>query len=440
MSKRKEKKQLGEKKVKICILGASLDTKNMGVAALAASLVKIFHKIIPQSEIIFMIGIKSNKKQSIVVNGKEFAIPVVNCRTSPFSKLNEQILIILLFSIIYKIIPVRRIRELLLKNNKWLRTINEAEIIGEVRGGDSFSDIYGLKRYIVGIIPTLTVLLMKKELILLPQTYGPFNSKIAKVFAKYILSRSSKIMSRDLEGLTFVRNLLANVQCENKLSYCPDVAFTLEAKVPKAIQIRPEMAIKKERKVIGLNVNGLMYNGGYTRSNMFSLKMNYNRFIVKLVKRLLSETDCDIILVPHTFGKTGDVNSDPDACNDVMKKLTSNTINRLYVVDGYYDQNQIKGIIGLCDCFIGSRMHACIAAISQGIKTIAVAYSKKFTGVLKSVDLGEMIIDARKRETDDSVDDIMKIIKEEGHDKNAINKRMDEINKTIYGRIREVVS
>ena len=41
-----------------------------------------------------------------------------------------------------------------------------------------------------------------------------------------------------------------------------------------------------------------------------------------------------------------------------------------------YDQHAIKSIIGRCDFFIGSRMHACIAALSQKIPTAAVAIVK----------------------------------------------------------------
>ena len=60
-----------------------------------------------------------------------------------------------------------------------------------------------------------------------------------------------------------------------------------------------------------------------------------------------------------------------------------------------YDQSEIKGIIGSCDFFIGSRMHACIAALSQGIPTVGIAYSHKFIGVFDSIGSGETVIDAR---------------------------------------------
>lgn len=74
------------------------------------------------------------------------------------------------------------------------------------------------------------------------------------------------------------------------------------------------------------------------------------------------------------------------------------------MIAGEYDQHTIKGIIGRCDFFIGSRMHACIAALSQKIPTAAVAYSKKFKGVFDSIDVGNLVIDAREMETQEAVD------------------------------------
>jgi polysaccharide pyruvyl transferase WcaK-like protein len=72
----------------------------------------------------------------------------------------------------------------------------------------------------------------------------------------------------------------------------------------------------------------------------------------------------------------------------------------LYLVRGTYDQGEIKYIIGLCDLFIGSRMHACIAALSQNIPAVAIAYSRKFTGVLQTIDAEFSVADPRELEND----------------------------------------
>ncbi|MEM2129890.1 MAG: polysaccharide pyruvyl transferase family protein, partial [Candidatus Bathyarchaeia archaeon] len=44
--------------------------------------------------------------------------------------------------------------------------------------------------------------------------------------------------------------------------------------------------------------------------------------------------------------------------------------------------DEIKGIIGSCDMFIGCRMHAVIASLSMYVPTLAIGYGTKFMGVV----------------------------------------------------------
>ncbi len=147
--------------------------------------------------------------------------------------------------------------------------------------------------------------------------------------------------------------------------------------------------------MIGINVNGLMYNGGYNRANMFGLKLDYRTFLPELIATLLKEGRDEVWLVPHTYGPPDSVQSDPEACRKVRSALDASLQQRVRIVTGEYDQHEIKAIIGRCDFFIGSRMHACIAALSQGIPCVGVAYSMKFAGVFESAGIRDWVVDGR---------------------------------------------
>ncbi len=67
----------------------------------------------------------------------------------------------------------------------------------------------------------------------------------------------------------------------------------------------------------------------------------------------------------------------------------------MFRVEDEYSPAQLKGIIGQCDFFAGSRLHACIAALSQGIPTVGIAYSDKFAGVFAAVGATDAVVDAR---------------------------------------------
>ena len=55
-------------------------------------------------------------------------------------------------------------------------------------------------------------------------------------------------------------------------------------------------------------------------------------------------------------------------------------------------------------------MHACIAALSQGIPTVGVAYSRKFIGVFNSINLSDMVIDATSVTESEAIPKIMNLI------------------------------
>jgi polysaccharide pyruvyl transferase WcaK-like protein len=271
--------------------------------------------------------------------------------------------------------------------------------------------------------------------VLFPQTYGPYRNFLAKKVAKIIIGNAYAIYSRDKESFDIINKLLGS-KAENKnIHFCPDVAFTMKSRVPEIISINPPISKEKIKHFIGFNINGLVYNGGYTRNNMFNLNLDYKMLVKEIVEFFLNSEKCNLLLVPHTYTPSGNVNSDPDACKDIFNIYSEEFKDKIYLITGEYDQHDIKGIIGLCDFFIGSRMHACIAALSQNIPTIGIAYSKKFKGVFNSIQSGDYVVDARKVDNKEA----LKIITERYHEseilKNQlsmnISKAQEEIDKNF---------
>jgi len=268
------------------------------------------------------------------------------------------------------------------------------DFFGDIRGGDSFSDIYGVKRILIGSIPMVVMTLLKKGTILLPQTYGPYKSLLSRKIASITLKKSKKVLCRDLQSIDVVKNLV-KAQHHGKIHFCPDVAFTMRSVVPAEISLQPGKKDGGKGLLVGVNVSGLLYSGGYTRDNMFGLKFDYPAFVDRLVEGFLLDPGIRVLLVPHTFGGEGEVMDDYRASRLVYEKFIGEFPGKMYLFNERYDQYELKGIIGLCDFFIGSRMHACIAALSQGIPAVGVAYSQKFLGVFTSVGMDSFVVDAR---------------------------------------------
>lgn len=422
---------------KVCILGATLNTGNRGVMALAASLVKLVLEVAPGAQVSFLISNENNQPFRIRVNGVFREFPVVNYRMAPGAAIQQHLLWILIVALLYRCLPQRNVRAALRAKVPWVEAVSQADLVGEIRGGDSFSDIYGLKRFLIGSLPVLVSLLIRPKITLLPQTYGPFRSKIAKAVARYVLHRADPIMTRDEESLGTIRAL---APAARNIVVCPDVALALEAVPGFPVVTDPLLGETPREHLIGLNVNGLMYYGGYTRDNMFGLKLEYPSFLTQLAKALLANDQKHLLLVPHTFAQPGRVESDLAASRALCEALPAALRVRVHLLNGEPDQSELKGVIGRCGFFVGSRMHACIAALSQSIPSVGVAYSKKFAGVFQSLGVADCVIDGRQYGTADAVHLCLGLYSRRDELRSVLSRTVPEGHGLLLKRFREIVS
>lgn len=391
---------------KIVVLGTPVAPGNRGVMALGASVVTLFEATLGEVEATFLLVHQPwDEVQIHGLHGRR-TVNVITSRMAPSAGLKDHLGWILLLSALYRCVPI--LRGWVKNKSPWIRVVAESDVVGDIRGGDSFSDIYGIKRFLLAALPVLSVLLIRKRIVHLPQTYGPYKSRISRMLAKFLLRRSSLIIARDSDSQAIAQQLVGPAQ---RVLLSPDVAFMLKAVEPSEIQSEPKWADLNSGLRVGLNVNGLMYNGGYDRKNMFSLVLDYPSFLKTLVSKMLSEFACDIVLIPHTYAVDGNVESDNEAARKLFSSLSSEEQRRVWVVTGEYDQHEIKGVIGGCSFFIGSRMHACIAALSQGIPCVGVAYSQKFVGVFRSVGVDSWVVDSRVSGNQHAVSRIMELIR-----------------------------
>jgi len=419
----------------VCLQGASLDIGNQGCCALAASFIKLVTDSKPNAKIYLLYANRTNGVQRLEVSGKTVEVNIVNFRLSPRARISEHLFWILLLALIQRIIPISPVRNVIIRSNRWLRTLANADFVGEIRGGDSFSDIYGLRKFLIGIVPCIIAILMRKDLILLPQTYGPFKSRITKLIARFILLRAHRIFARDTESIELVRKLLGRKGKDNVIEFCPDVAFVLESILPDKPDIQPEINQESHAPLIGLNISSLLYIGGSTQKNTFGLKVDYKECVGVLLKELMARTKAHVLLIPHEyflFMIDGQKCNEIQVCEKERESIDERYCDRIHLVRREYNQNEIKGIIGICDFFIGSRMHACIAALSQGIPAIGLAYSKKFQGVFQSVGVGQFAVDMRERGREEIIETVISAFEQRSAIAENLKATIPEAKKQVW--------
>ena len=380
------------------ILGASLDTGNLGVSALLASTVQGILRNNPDARIQLLQGARNPVPQSVrVADGRTVELSWVGVRCNKTLWRQNHIVRLLFSAAFSKLLPASW-RSRWLSNNPYLCAIASARAVMDITGGDSFSDIYGLKRLFFSCLQKFLILLVGADLILLPQTYGPFKQRLSRVLAGAVLSRAASVYSRDREGLEQVHALMANRKMRAAPQLCPDVAFILDPRKPVSSHRDLENSKLKTQnsKLIGLNISGLLYNGGYTRNNMFGLACDYPALVKTIIEHFAQHDNHYVLLVPHVIPDNMPVENDRDACRAVWASLPKEIQEKVLVLDGGFDQNEVKYLIGQCDFFLGARMHATIAALSQGVPAVGMAYSKKFAGVFQTAGVEDSVVDMRK--------------------------------------------
>lgn len=242
--------------------------------------------------------------------------------------------------------------------------VRSCDFVLDISAGDSFADIYGTKRFLFNFLSKLNVLIARRALVLSPQTIGPFQRWWTRRLAVLAIARATKVVTRDRLSSDYLREL----GLDRDFIEATDVAIRLPFETP---DIRKEGPVK-----VGLNVSGLLFNGGYNQSNMFSLSSDYQELTRSLCRYFLNLPDTELHLVGHVNSHSQPVEDDYRIA-ELLKKEFPDAV----LAPRFDHPSSAKSYIAALDFFAGSRMHACIAAFSSGVPVLPMAYSRKFAGL-----------------------------------------------------------
>ena len=247
----------------------------------------------------------------------------------------------------------------------WQFTRNKYDYVLDIGGGDSFADIYGFKPFFFIVITKYLAIKSGSKLILSPQTIGPFKGTFTQKIAKYLMNKSEAIFVRDFKSTKYLQSI--EVEAEE----VSDVAFMLPYEKQPLIE-----------GAVGINVSGLLWHGGYNRKNQFGLSIDYQVFVKAIIDGLL-ERGKQVHLIGHVIDDNFEVEDDYRVLLELKKCYQENS--NLVVAPKFNSAIEAKSYISQLEFFTGSRMHATIGAVSAGVVTIPIAYSRKFSGVFGSI-------------------------------------------------------
>jgi colanic acid/amylovoran biosynthesis protein len=383
----------------VALLGVTFDSPNLGVGALLGGSIAAILSNFPNARISVLDYGYNPFQRPVLHNGAEVPVDFVNLRFSKRVLLPNNIAYLIALALLVRILPFKFLRNRIINNNASLKFISQIDVFGSIAGGDSFADIYGIARLFYVALPQLLIILLRKKLILFPQTFGPFKGSFARRIARFIISRADSVYLRDKKSIADARKLLPASQA-SKVKFCFDVGFLLSPEPkPGADNSWITDAKANSRPLVGLNVSGLLWGGGYTGKNMFGLKADYPALVEKMIDSFIREKGASVALVSHVQTEQladGPGEGDDYVCRLLFERFKAKYPGQLFFAGADFNSGQVKHVIAQCDFFIGSRMHACIAALSQGVPAVAISYSDKFVGVLETIGMTDAVADPRQ--------------------------------------------
>jgi polysaccharide pyruvyl transferase WcaK-like protein len=272
-----------------------------------------------------------------------------------------------------------------------------------VSGGDSFTDLYGPRRFRAMANTKRLALDRGVPLILLPQTLGPFRDPAMRAEAVEILGAARAVWVRDAASHAFLKDALGHRFDPDRHRLGLDMAVALPARAPGALP--PELAVwlspGRGFPVAGLNVSGLLAMDAGAAQGTFGLADRHDAQIEAAARAILgSDPQMRLLLVPHVHRDPRDPESDLGASRALMARLAPEFGGRVAVLEAPLDAMELKWVLARLSWFAGARMHATIGAFSSGTPTLALGYSDKAAGVFSRCGIGDQVADLRWLDAD----------------------------------------
>ena len=400
---------------------------NKGNQALLTSRVKTLRKLIPNAAFTVFTYYPEIENELEDVNILEVIGRISLLRTWKTLKKNIQTVLSLLrcglWSILHRCLHLD-IR--VLRMGKGLMEYYDADVIIST-GGDLLTEDYG--NFLLHSINYLFALLLSKPVVLYAESIGPFKRWWNRIVARFLLNRVKLITLREGISQKYLEDLRIN---KTPIYVTADSAFLLEpASAQRVKEILEVEGIKESNKpLVGISVSKLISRYGFDDLNTITEKYHrYVELMAQLTNHLSNALNGTVVFVPHVIGPEG--NDDRIVADDIYPLIRNK--QRAVSIRAEYTTEEIKGIIGQCDLFVGARMHATIAATSMYVPTVAIAYSHKTYGII-----GEMlgykryVLDIRNLNSDSLISVVDEVYKNRVEIKRELELRIESVKQCAW--------
>ena len=358
---------------------------NKGSAAQVISTSKILRRLIPNASFTLVSGNPELDSKLCAIHGIKVVGPSVK---NPFSKYSK---LLSLFRLSYYLFRCGLWSALCkiglnpskLIDEKILAEYGKSDIIVDL-SGDTLSDESAYS--VFSIFNILIGKCLGKKIVIYSQSIGPFK-KITVPLARFCLNRANLIVVRENVTKDYLKGISVNIP---SLYLAAEIAFLLEPAPPQKVReiILKEniKANKKNGPLIGIGASALIYRAFKSKNKV------YVALMAKVADYLVEKLNAQVVFISHVIIPPKYGYHDDRFVAEEIYQLARNK-NSVKIIKGDYSPEELKGIIGRCDLFMGARMHSDIASASMHVPTIALAWSHKYHGIMRMLGQEKYVCD-----------------------------------------------
>ncbi len=218
----------------------------------------------------------------------------------------------------------------------------------------------------------------RKQVIVFPNSIGPFRTLIGRLLAKLSFYNCHPILIRDSVSYEIAKRLSLSSRASLILTYDTALLFESDSKSYKG-------ALKTRAGPV-LGVSPGVYSYSITKEEV----LNYVASHAEALDEVIEKFGFHVVFMPHYI--SGFQNDDLEICNSIIGRMKQGRSVELIEVTTASD---FKSLLDQMDLVISSKMHPAVLAVSGYVPTLCIAYDHKQTSFFERLGMEECLLAIR---------------------------------------------
>ncbi|CAM3820291.1 polysaccharide pyruvyl transferase family protein [Sphingobacterium prati] len=223
-----------------------------------------------------------------------------------------------------------------------------------------------------------------KELVLLPNSYGPFDGLTVESQLKKGLGQSDLIFARENVSSLALGKLLGK-----DIPVVPDLGFYLQMQSKEVgFEILKKYGFSKDDKIVGMTVRPWRFPGSENPEQLFDRYLNSLKELIVY----LNDQGYKVALFNQSIGPNAH-EDDRNAIERLIHICNNKQTNLFTWVNEDPTCDILKAVYANMYFFVGTRFHSLIFSMTSEVPSISIAYGgNKGVGIMEEFDLGEYVV------------------------------------------------